>query len=335
MTDKIDVIKTARLQYKDNIRPMLLSSLALCSIGALAVAACFLSPFFGLAVFCLLYLPIAFALEHIVPYYAQTEGASPENRMLFHAAGMYFRLPFFGCYRVLWNVLKSFFGFFLAYFAAMVVTGFILYGTNADFAKDLNALLSLYQSDDEASFFNTLTNSAPLNLWINVGVAAGFGGFFFALECFMGNYMMSPFLRQGFESGPLRLINRYYNRYFDLVGKQYWGLRLKMGLGMPFWSLLAYGAGAALGHRLGLGASGMVAIGSAGMLLLLSLYLPYFFLGANLFFDTRKVMVLHAQLAVTKDLRQSIARFSGDEEIIKQLDEDIRSIEGRIDSFEE
>ena len=333
MSDKKSCGGRARALYRGNIAFCLLSSFALLCFSAVSVALSFLYFGLGIVAFALLFLPYMFALTNLLAYYDQSK-TMPTGAGIFRSFVSYFRMPFFGCYRAIRNVLKGLGLFAITYFLTLMVYGLIAYRVDAGFAADFDAAMRFASSQDVASFDSLVANSVPLNRWMSTCIVASIGVGVCGFVAFVGNYAISPLLRNAFEEAGLGMANRFYNYYFRAVQKDFFKARFLYGLFAPVLVPVCYALGVLVGIAMGLPTGGLACCGVAGIAIFLSFYVPYYTWLVYEFFDDHKKHVLIAERALSIDFRDKALRYSSDKELLDQLDDTIEDLNRRIDAFD-
>jgi len=230
----------------------------------------------------LLLMSFLFAYQLSVSYLRK--GSALTNRQFFSFYGAYFRMPFYGSYRIFRNFLIA----LLYALASGIVVGFLYFAiasaVSPSFQADWASLIR-YANDNQADAANSLlrTSSALLGLE-NATALAEMSVGFFAFTFEMAFYGLNPYLRSVIMGASPRVCNAIF------VG----GIRQAKGFWKDYfltlWPLLAalvVGYGAGLGLTLLFTADPLYLAygGVAGALILLSPFLPYYYEAAGLLME--------------------------------------------------
>lgn len=219
----------------------------------------------------LLFLPSLFASTQYIA--ASSSGKGVETNYITRAFGAYFRLPWMGVYRFLFNALLSFVStlgvgaaFVMAYYtiASAVDPAF------ASAAESISAAMRAGDYDTALAAFDG--NGTFAKMYDMSEIVLGFALVFFAWLYF-GHYAQNAIVRNAFGFNSPRLANYFY-RYYRLAVKRDW-IRERWPFLIPPLLLLALGSGvSALCYAFGVKATLSTFFGLLSFAALYSLYLP-------------------------------------------------------------
>lgn len=285
-------------------------SVAFFLLSLIGAALCLLSPLLGVLAMALFAIPYYFSFLCLSDAYSLEE-VSADNRLTFRQLSLYFHPPFLGCFRVMFNLLKSLGFFFLGLFLCGLVYGLIANAVDPVFHADIVSLGDAYAQNDVEGFYAILDGSVPIIRMIVVTLTVGFGC---GLTCFlywMACYALRPRICYVLKEVPTGFIAFFYNRYFNLARKDYWAMLLRHGYGIVFALPLSYALGAALSFTFAIDYGYAVAMGLGVESLVLAIYLPYFCLLTNGFFDKKKRLFFQTQVDVSREMVRRVEASPG------------------------
>ena len=209
------------------------------------------------------------------------------NRQFTRFLAAYYRMPFYGCYRVIRNALFS----FLFSLAAGALVAFVYFeiasAVSAPFQADWLSFVQSYSQNDMTEAYSLLSSSPSLLAFQSTVAFSEAVAVFFAFLFLMSFYGHSPYLRSVIMGasprvsnaifvGGVRQAHGFWRDYF----KTYWLLLVVV--------LVGFGAGFAPAYLISLdlfiGAVG----GAAGSLIFLTPFLPYYFEAASLMMEKHR-----------------------------------------------
>jgi hypothetical protein len=283
MADKpLSLAKTAWILYRKEIGKIWPTGLNVffVSLGILAIAIWLPSslyltlPLIGMNFF--------FAYQLSVSYVRK--GNAMDNRQFATFLGAYYRMPFYGCYRIIRNAFFS----FLYSLAIGIVVGLVYFGIadalSPAFQADWAKLFEYYMANKMDEATSLLSSSEALLAMENAVALSEMITLFFAFLFYMSFYGLSPYLRSVIMGASPRVSNAIF------VGgvrqaKGFWSDYFK-----AFWILLVvalvgFGAGFAVTFAFNQDYARDAVGGAAGAILLLTPLFPYYFEAAGLLME--------------------------------------------------
>jgi len=253
------------------------------------------------------------------------KGNAMANRQFVHFLGAYYRMPFYGSYRILRNAFLS----FLYSIVAGLVVGFIYFGIadalSPAFQQDWATLLDYYTANQMTEAYNLLAASGPLMAMQNAVALTEMITLFFAFMSYMSFYGLNPYLRSVIMGASPRVSNSIF------VGgvrqaKGFWGDYFKALWLLFVIAILGFGVGFAVTFIFDPNYSRAVSGGVAGTLILLTPLFPYYFEVAGLLmekyrqaFSDYSINLAQRTLKQLEDAKQMSEEEA--EEIKKSIDE--------------
>ena len=221
----------------------------------------------------LVLLPFFFALQMSDASY---KGRAPlSNRLYFHFYSAYFKMPFFGVYRVFTSFLKAFLVFVLTGVFAAVAYYAVATSVSPAFVAALSALSDELNSADPVSVATFVSGNSYLLCYVDTVSLIEFGaGFYFFIHEIAINSFGVYLRRPGLVGSPA---------YFSaiLVGTLH---KIRGGLLREYWRALwlgdvllfvGYVGGVLTGLIFTSNAVVLAVCGLAGAFVLIAFYLPY------------------------------------------------------------
>jgi hypothetical protein len=251
------------------------------------------------------------------------KGRSMSNHEFFSFFGAYFRMPFYGSYRIIRNALLS----FLYSLLGGLLVGFIYYlvanGTNPTFQTDWHSLLDAINQSQYETANSLLGNSASIIGLENAVLLSEDVVLFFAFFLFMGFYGLNPYLRSiilgasprvcnAIFLGGIRRAKGFWQDYF----KSLWFVLVILGVGFASGALVA---SIFTSNPAYLGLSG-----AGAALVLVSPLIPYYFEVAGLLMEKYRRAFSDYSIQVASDtLKQLEDAKQMSEEEAKQIQKSI------------
>jgi ABC-type multidrug transport system fused ATPase/permease subunit len=282
MKDNPSVAHSAWLLYRQEIGKIWPTALNVfwVTLGVLAVA--YFWPSMLVFTIPLVLFSFFFAYQLSVSYLRK--GNALTNKQFFSFFGAYFRMPFYGSYRIFRNALFA----ILYAIVGGILTGFVYYGiasaVSSAFQSDWASLISYAMNNQVDETNSLLQNSAALLLFENTVAFAEATILFFAFFLEVGFYGLSPYLRSVILGASPRVSNAIF------VGgireaKGFWGDYFKTMWPLGLALLLGYGGGSGITLLYSHDPYYLAYGGVSGALILLSPLLPYYFEAAGLLME--------------------------------------------------
>jgi len=283
MADKpISLAKTAWILYKKEIGKIWPTGLNVffVSVGIIAVA--FWLP--GSLYFTLPTIGMLFFFAYQLSLSYVRKGSAMGNRQFSSFLGAYFRMPFFGCYRIIRNLFLSF--LFSLVFGILV--GFIYFeiadALSPAFQADWLVFVNDYSQNKMTEAYEVLAASESLAGWQNAVALVEMVAIYFAFILYMAFYGLNPYLRSVIMGASPRVSNAIFVGGIHQA-KGFWGDYFKTLWPLFALAILGYGGGFALTHVFLSDAAHSAVGGVAGSILLLTPFLPYYFESAGLLME--------------------------------------------------
>jgi hypothetical protein len=230
----------------------------------------------------LLLMSFLFAYQLTASYIRKNEGMGNKQFLSFFSA--YFRMPFFGCYRIIRNAFIS-----VLYSVGSGLLVAILYYVVASnispaFASDWSALTAHFSANELDAANSLISSSAALAGFEQAVAYAEGAGLFFAFSLLMSFYGLSPYLRSIIMGATPRICNAIF------VG----GIRKARGFWRDYcrtlWPLLVaeilgFALGSAVAYWISRNSTYLVVGGVSGALIFLTPLFPYYFEAAGLLME--------------------------------------------------
>jgi hypothetical protein len=283
----------------------------------------------------MLYLTIPFLLMSFFFAYQLSisylrKGNALTNRQFFSFYGAYYRMPFYGSYRIVRN---AFFALLYALAGGLLVS-FAYFGiasaVSPAFQADWASLVS-YASENQVDAANSLLQTSEALLGFENAVAFGeFTVAFFAFFLEMGFYGLNPYLRSVIMGASPRVCNAIFTGGIH-EAKGFWADYAKTLWPLALAALLGYLGGGGITLLFTADPSFIAYGGVAGALLLLTPLLPFYYEAAGLLMEKyRKAFSDYSIRLAQKTLQQlEDAKQMSDEEAqqIKKSIDDAKKLE--------
>lgn len=224
----------------------------------------------------LILLPFFFAFQMSASYLRRGDEIVPQQ--LLHYVGSYFRMPSFGCYRVIRNALWSWLWAILGGVVVASLGYSILLSVSSDFAsavEQLSSYLYANQLDEATTLINSSSVLQSFYLIMNISEITVFVCSFFHLQSFFG---INPYIRLVIRGTSPRIANTIFTGGIKTVRKPFWrDYFSSLWLGDVLF-LIGFAGGTVGGYFLFQNdISRGVAFGLGIAMALLLAYIPYYF----------------------------------------------------------
>jgi hypothetical protein len=228
-------------------------------------------------------IPFFFAFQMAATYLRR--GDEITNRQFFAYFGAYFGMPFFGAYRVSRSFLLALAWSIVAGLAVAIIYYLIGMQVSPDFADAIKNLYSIWDNGSSSDFTAFVTSNTSIIIFQNVvGISELFVGFYLFLHYIASNGC-NPYLRSVIVGASPHVCNVIYAGGIHLVKDKFW----KDYYGALWHGILLIALGFALGVWIGFALHfdvvAAAVTGFSGAAILLSFYLPYYFLVIGLLAD--------------------------------------------------
>lgn len=226
----------------------------------------------------------------------------------------YFRNPFYGTYRYVFNLGKSlFFSTIYAILASFILIPLFSMLDSSFYGE----LVSVYSSFSMSSFISHNEMNEMVLLYIDLLLSSSAAIFFLLLIFFLAKYTVSPFLRGRIFGAPSRLANEIYLGGIDNVKKAYGADCRDATLPISLSFVFVYIASFALSFlylRPYLSPIGLAALPLAVSILFLSPFLSYYVYCMSYLFEKYSYAFLDYSMHLMERTLEEMATHLNDEE---------------------
>ena len=305
-------------------------------LGLIAAALSMFSIVFSALALMILLLPFCFAATTLIARVGRGKEVPP-HREMFQRGLAYFTPVFRGCYRILFNLLKTL-GFTVLGIVATTILLFAIFSaTDPSFSSSFQTMMEFWIQGDTASFVRAVNESVSLVRLFSWSSVVGVGAGVWALCWNLTNYAMHPLIKTRTIIFPRPAIARlFYNRFYSLVRRDYHRALWFECFGFPLYPPIGYALGATISLSAGLPYNAAIAIGIASVVLPVAVVYPYFITLMEEFFRHQKRTILQAQVSLMDELYEQFSMMPQvPKDSLEDMKKDIENIKNTLQNLSE